>query len=317
MGKTRFINPHRNKIRRSFWDVILWQSGYYDDPEKLVPAPAAFSYPMPKTPLEDQEPRALWLNHSSFLIQFNGVNLLTDPIWSDRCSPVPFFGPKRQHQPALKIDQLPDIHYVLISHNHYDHLDKASVKELFARFPGITWLVPSGVKKWFARQGIYQVIERGWWEDAELEGGFKATAVPAQHFSGRHSYDLNSTLWVGWVIEEEKTQKRLYFVGDTGYNPFDFKEIGEKWGGMDLSLIPIGSYVPRKFMSPVHIDPTDAVKIHRDVRSKLSLAMHWKTFCLSDEPMHQPPFDLYHALEKEGIDPLTFLAVEPGREVNW
>jgi N-acyl-phosphatidylethanolamine-hydrolysing phospholipase D len=130
----------------------------------------------------------------------------------------------------------------------------------------------------------------------------KATAVPTQHFSGRHPRDINQTLWAGWVVEffrKDKPFKRLYFVGDTGYNPIDFKNIGKKWDYMDLSLIPIGTYLPR------------------EVNSRLSLGMHWKTFHLSDEPLHQPPYDLLIALQKDGIDPSTFLAVEPGFYINW
>lgn len=317
MVKQRFINPHKEKIRRSLWDVVLWRSGYYDDPHKLIPAPRDFAYPMPPRNLDPAEPSAIWINHSSYLIKMGGKVFLTDPIWSNRCSPFPFVGPRRRHPAGIAIDALPKIDYVLISHNHYDHLDRKSVKKLHAQFPDITWLVPLGVRKWFLRQGITRVEERGWWGEIHLDDGFKATAVPAQHFSGRHSYDLNWTLWAGWVVEDAKSGKRLYFVGDTGYNDHDFKLIGEHWKTMDLSLIPIGSYVPRKFMSPVHIEPADAVKIHKEVGSLLSLAMHWKTFCLSEEPMHQPPFDLYHALKKEGLDPVKFLAVEPGYEVNW
>jgi N-acyl-phosphatidylethanolamine-hydrolysing phospholipase D len=267
----------------------------------------------------------MWINHSTFLIKVENVHILTDPIWSQRCSPVSFFGPKRRHPPALALKTLPKIDYVLISHNHYDHLDKKTVLELFALYPDITWLVPLGVQSWFTKLGISKVFEHTWWESRELSNPASSlkisiTAVPAQHFSGRNTKDINSTLWVGWVVEFKKDNshsKRFYFVGDTGYNPYDFKKIGEHWQEMDLSLIPIGSYVPRKFMSPVHIEPFDAVRIHQEVKSKLSIGMHWKTFRLSDEPLNQPPYDLYLALQKEGIDPSHFLALEPGHEINW
>lgn len=267
-----------------------------------------------------------WVNHSTFLIQIEGVHILTDPIWSDRCSPLKKLGPKRHHPPPFRISELPRIDYVLISHNHYDHLDKDSVLKLFKRFPEITWIVPMGVKAWFLKKGISKILELSWWDEFSIASkshphlNLKVTAVPSQHFSGRRGYDLNQTLWVGWVVEcerQKKPLKRFYFVGDTGYNHYDFKKIGEKWGSMDLSLIPIGSYSPRKFMSPVHIDPQSAVQIHQEVGSHLSIGMHWKTFRLSDESPHQPPYDLFVSLQKRGIDPLSFLVLEPGHAINW
>jgi N-acyl-phosphatidylethanolamine-hydrolysing phospholipase D len=289
--------------------------GRYDDPESPRAPPDAFSYPLPHALWNPDAPSARWINHSTYLVEVDGVRLLTDPIWSRRCSPVQFVGPKRRHPPALSLEELPPVHAVLISHDHYDHLDKKSVLQLHRRFPRLLWLVPSGVERRLFAWGVRNVRSCSWWDAAACEE-FTATAVPAQHFSGRRGRDLNTTLWVGWVIEWPRG-KRLYFAGDTGYNPIQFKEIGARFAPVDLSLIPIGSYVPRAFMSPVHIDPAQAVKIHREVGSRLSLAMHWKTFRLSDEPMHQPPYDLFLALQREGIDPASFLAVEPGCAVNW
>lgn len=317
MARKRFANPHQEEIRRTLWDVVLWRSGVYNDLLPTPRRPKEFTYPNPSYQADRSRPCATWLNHSSFLIQVEGVRILTDPIWSQRCSPLPFFGPKRRHPVPLEVEELPKIDYVLISHNHYDHLDIKSVQRLFARFPEICWLVPTGVKSWFLRRGIKNVIESGWWDEAKLQEGIKATCVPAQHFSGRSARDLNTTLWCGWVFEVEKIKKRFYFVGDTGYNVHDFKEIGRQWKTMDLSLIPIGSYVPRRFMSPVHIEPRDAVRIHQEVGSHLSIAMHWKTFRLSDEPMLQPPYDLFLAMQEQGLDPQKFLAPEPGDVFNW
>lgn len=326
----RFINPHIQNIRRGLWDVILWKTGYYDDPHEvplLQKAPASFTYPLPPAPFNPELPSAMWINHSTTLIQIDGINILTDPIWSDRCSPFSFLGPKRRHEPSVKLEELPIIDYVLISHNHYDHLDRKSVLALHALYPEITWFVPTGVKRWFTKLGISQVIECAWWEEGFVvskrnpEVSLRATAVPAQHFSGRGGTDLNRTLWAGWVVEvhraEGKALKRLYFVGDTGYNPYDFKQIGEHWKEMDLSLIPIGTYVPKAFMSPVHIGPVDSVKIHSEVHSKLSLGIHWKTFNLSDEASNRPPYDLFLEMQKAGLDPRTFLGLEPGTPINW
>ncbi|HSW87405.1 MAG TPA: MBL fold metallo-hydrolase [Rhabdochlamydiaceae bacterium] len=322
----RFKNPHIDKIHRGLFDVILWKSGYYKDAKTWPKPPEAFTYPVPETPLNKQHPQVMWINHCTFLITIDNVNILTDPIWSNRCSPFSFLGPIRRHHPSLKLEELPKIDYVLISHNHYDHLDKNTVEWLKKKNPEITWFVPTGVKKWFTERGIEKVIELSWWEEATVkhpdnsELNIKATAVPTQHFSGRSPLDINQTLWAGWVLDfERKTRppKRLYFVGDTGYNQHDFKNIGEKFGYMDLSLIPIGTYLPIQFMSPVHIQPGDSVKIHKEVGSQLSIGMHWKTFNLSDEPLNQPPYDLLLALEKEHINPASFLALEPGRVINW
>ncbi|MBS0626690.1 MAG: MBL fold metallo-hydrolase [Verrucomicrobia bacterium] len=299
--------------------------GYFDDKADLSEMPSSFSFPLKPTSTDLTKPKALWINHSTFFIKMNGVHFLTDPIWGRRCSPLPFLGPIRKHQAPIALEDLGKVDHVLISHNHYDHLDKKTVLSLHKLYPHIKWWVPLGVKKWFTRMGINSVEELGWWESVQihcpnnLSHTLQFTAVPAQHFSGRSFKDVGKTLWAGWVVESfaPSFTKRLYFVGDTGYNPVDFKSIGNRWSHMDLSLIPIGSYVPRKFMSPVHIDPWQAVKIHQEVNSKQSIGMHWNTFRLSDEERNRPPYDLFLALKEANIDPLTFLAVPPGHEIHW
>lgn len=316
--KQRYINPHVNDTRRRLIHALGWMMGFYDDPKEHLLRPKGFLYPNPKERLDPQKPQVTWMNHSTFLIAYENLHILTDPIWSQRCSPFSFAGPKRKHLPPVSLESLPKIDYVLISHNHYDHLDKKTVLWLFYKNPDICWLVPQGVKKWFRKLGITSVIELSWWEEIRLHTSIplKATAVPSQHFSGRTLWDWNKTLWCGWVLEFNKS-KTLYFTGDTGYNSVDFKEIGNKWKSMDLSLIPIGCYVPRKFMSAVHIDPQSAVAIHQEVGSKLSVGMHWKTFGLGDEADVLPPYELFLTLEKNGIDPSTFRALEPGHAINW
>ncbi len=312
----RYINPHIGNIRRKTKDFLLWSIGFFrDHPFELVPE--GFTYPLPNREFDPNQPWAMWIGHSTYLISINGVHLLTDPIWSRRCSPVPLVGPKRKTPPPLKISQLPKIDYVLISHDHYDHLDRPTVERLHRRFPHILWIVPKGVKRWFEKQGIKRVVELDWWEEAHIDGAFKVSAVPTQHFSGRTAPHANRTLWLGYVFEDLKAKKVFYFVGDTGYNPYDFKSIGARFPKIDLSLIPIGAYSPRKFMASVHIEPRDAVNIHKDVGSIFSLGMHWKTFRLSEEPQEQPPFDLLNSLKEEKIDPATFLAPDPGIKINW
>lgn len=325
LKKKCFINPHVKPARRGFKEFLLWKIGYYDDEsdieKKLLKNLTAFH-----SHFQKEKPSATWINHSTFLVSINNVHLLTDPIWSERCSPIPFLGPKRKHLPGLPLSELPKIDLVLISHDHYDHLDKRTILSLSRKFPHICWFVPKGIKRWFDRHKISPVYEFGWWDELEItlpgqtEFKGKLTAVPAQHFSGRKGYDLNSTLWLGWVMEFDSKNlesKRCYFVGDTGYNPFDFKKIGEKFAPIDLSMIPIGAYSPRSFMETVHISPKEAVLIHKDVGSRLSIAMHWKTFCLSDEPMEDPPYELYQSLLNERIDPSEFIIVTPGHAFNW
>lgn len=323
--KGRYINPHAKEIKRSLFDVVLWKMGFYDDATPMSPIPSDFCYPVPDPQVDTQKPSVIWVNHSTFIIKVMGLTILTDPIWSKRCSPVAFLGPKRKHTPAFELEHLQSVDYVLISHNHYDHLDKKTIVKLHKLYPSICYFVPHGLKAWFTKLGIEKVYELSWWEQISLfskgqrDVQLHVSSVPAQHFSGRGLTDINKTLWTGWVVECSKgsQMKRIYFAGDTGYNPVDFASIGHKWKSMDLSLIPIGSYSPRVFMGPVHIEPIDAVKIHLEVGSKQSVAMHWKTFCLSDEEMDHPPYELYMTMCERKIDPLHFLALPPGYEVNW
>ncbi|MCK4934290.1 MAG: MBL fold metallo-hydrolase [Simkaniaceae bacterium] len=294
--------------------------GAYNDKYRPPKLPNEFAYPNPKLPINPDLPTVTWINHCTFFISINGMNILTDPIWSKRCSPLPFFGPKRIHDPAFTLDELPKIDYILISHDPYDHLDKKTVKTLIATNPNIHFIVPLGLKKWFIKLGAKQVDEFAWWEEKQVNSSIKITFVPSQHYSGRNFWNGNRSLWGGYVIDfnrEGKDNKRLYFVGDTGYNQVDFKMIGEHFKEMDLSLIPIGTYVPHKFMETVHINPSKATEIHKEVRSKLSIGMHWKTFRLSSEGEYQPPYDLFLSMKFQNLDPLNFRCVEPGQVLNW
>ena len=310
----RFINPHILDIKRKFLDLILWFFGYYAEPHKRKAPPPGFHYPDDLPPIDHKEPSAVWIGHSTFLIQVNGLVFLTDPLFSSYCSPIPIRALKRQHEPPFAIHELPPIDYVLISHDHYDHLDEKSVAKLHRRFPNIRWIVPLGLKRWFEQRGIDRVEEMDWGDVYSFDF-CRITAVPAQHFSGRGLFDQNRTLWCGFVIECR--DKTFYFVGDTGYNSVDFKEIGSRWRSIDLSLIPIGTYAPQKFMQPVHIGPDEAVQIHLQVHSRFSLGIHWKTFCLSEEPLDLPPYDLYLAMQKHKLPFSSFIPIEPGRTVNW
>jgi N-acyl-phosphatidylethanolamine-hydrolysing phospholipase D len=315
MGR-RFSNPYIKKLRRAPTDFIRWRLGHYEDLMPMISSPKDFVYPASSNCIKEGEPKLTWINHCTFMIECQGVRLLTDPIWNQRCSPLPFIGPKREHPPAIELDKLPNIDLVIISHNHYDHLDQFTIKKLLKRFPNIQFVVPVGVKKWFEKRGIYRITELAWWEEKHLDIGIKVIGVPAQHNSGRTPFDFNKTLWMG-VVMKFLNDKTCYFVGDTAYNPYDFKNIGQAFEKIDLCLCPIGTYRPGRFMRTVHSNPEDAVNIHMDVGAKMSVAMHWKTFRLSEEGIEDPPYQLYREMEKKGLDPSAFIPLEPGREINW
>ena len=187
-------------------------------------------------------------------------------------------GPKRKHDPHIRIEDIKNLDFVLISHNHYDHLDYPSVKRVYKRFPAVTFIVPMGLKKWFVKRGIDRVVELDWWQDVNFcakkdSPQIEITAVPAQHHSGRGFFDANKSLWVGFVVKvKHKGEKKcFYFAGDTAYNDHDFKNIGSRFRNIDLSICPIGTYVPKTFMETVHLSPKGAVTIHKDLKAKLSL----------------------------------------------
>ncbi|MBS0623431.1 MAG: MBL fold metallo-hydrolase [Verrucomicrobia bacterium] len=315
-----YINPHQKELKRGFIHYLLWQFGYYKDKELLEPIPEGFTFPNPLCQLDADQPQVMWVNHSSYWLRLAGKNFLVDPIWSSRCSPCSFIGPSRHHPTSLTLEELGRVDYVILSHNHYDHLDKKTVLLLHHLYPNITWIVPYKLKKWLIktlpRLERGWVIELKWWEQFQSEE-FTFTAVPAQHFSGRGLFDRNRTLWMGCVVESTRENKRFYFAGDTGYNPHDFKKIGERFVSMDLSLLPIGVYTPRKFMQPVHINPDEAVQIHQDVGSKLSIGGHWGTFKLSSDCITRPPYDLLCALEKKNCSWENFRVLCPGQKINW
>jgi N-acyl-phosphatidylethanolamine-hydrolysing phospholipase D len=314
MRHSSFINKHVENLHRSLWDALLWKLGHYDDPIPFAPPPSDFRYPASPPFFSIEKPHAVWIGHSTYLFQVDGICILTDPVWDLYCSPLPIKLLRRKNAPAIPLSDLPPIDIVLISHNHYDHLDAKTVKTLNKLYPQIEWVVPEGLSSWFLRRGIKRVTELSWWKKKLLKNS-QITAVPTQHFSGRGLFDQNRTHWNGYVIEAPS--KTIYFVGDTGYNAYDFKSIGEKFSKIDLSLIPIGTYSPKEFMKPVHIGPYEAVQIHQDVNSRLSLGMHWNTFCLSEEPMNRPPYDLYLAMKEKNLSFPSFLPIDIGVYINF
>ncbi len=306
-----FRNPHLPE-RGRFLDFLRWRLGLGPREEAAWSADGSAYCPRVRAPnlnhLHHPDPARLtvtWIGHSTFLVQTGGLNILTDPIFSERASPVAFVGPKRVVPPGVPFEQLPPIHVAIISHNHYDHLDARTIARLG---PQTHYFVPLGLAKWFQNQGLNRVTELDWWESASF-GPLRFQAVPAQHFSLRTLWDANETLWCGWVLEGPAG--RVFFTGDTGYSP-DFREIGRRLGPMRLSLIHLGGYRPRWFMQPMHCNPREAVRIHQDVGSQQSIGMHWGTFPLTDEPLGEPPHLLGQALKEAGIPASEFTVLDFG-----
>ncbi len=234
-----------------------------------------------------------WVGHSTFLIHIGGRTILTDPVWGDRASPVTWAGPRRWRPPAVDFAALPPVDAVLISHDHYDHLDRPTVLRLAERYPDARWFCPLGVERWLRARGVGDVVERGWWDSADWpDGPGTVTCVPARHFSGRRPYMRDATLWCGWVVR--MGSRCIYFVGDSARHP-EFGEIGRRLGPFDAVLMPIGAYEPEWFMGAVHMNPEDAVGAYGDIAARtgafhpLLVGMHWGTFQLTDEPMDEPP----------------------------
>ncbi|MBX9765870.1 MAG: MBL fold metallo-hydrolase [Bdellovibrionales bacterium] len=287
----------------------MWNRQKAEWPDWIEQQPVA----VPVAEVTGDKMRVTFINHSTYLIQADGKNYLTDAIWSDRCSPVSFAGPKRHRPPAIPFDQLPQIHGVFISHNHYDHLDLPTLKRLEEKFHP-TFYVGLRVKKLLSSEGFLHVEELDWWESRDLPSGRKVHFVPAQHFSGRGLNDRNGTLWGGFVIEVQGGV--VYFAGDTGYGSF-FQQIRDRFPRIHLALLPIGAYEPRWFMSPVHMNPEDAVKAHIILKPALSLGMHFGTFQLTDESIEAPLLNLYEALTKHGLSPAEFRAPVFGEPLDF
>ena len=228
-------------------------------------------------------PTLTWVGHATLLVQIAGVNVLTDPQWSERASPLSFAGPRRFMPPALAFEALPPVHVVVISHDHYDHLDVATVRRLAASYHP-RFFVPLGMKAWFADLGITDDDELDWWEERTVRG-VTVTFVPAHHWSQRAPWDTNRRLWGSWVLSG--SDRRLYFPGDTAY--FDgFTEIAARVGPIDVAALPIGAYLPAVIMKPSHLDPRQALDAFADLRARVMVPIHFGTFDLAEEPLEEP-----------------------------
>jgi L-ascorbate metabolism protein UlaG (beta-lactamase superfamily) len=261
-----------------------------------------------------------WIGHSTALWQIGGLNILTDPQFSERASPLSFAGPKREVPLPFQLQELPHIDVVLISHNHYDHLDLPTVQALAAQPAGPPlFVVPLGIDLWLREQGIASSRALDWWDRVELpaQGGpVTVHLVPVQHWSSRTPWDRNRVLWGGFVVQGRVAGRAysMFHTGDTGYS-LDFQVIGARFGGFDFSQIAVGCYLPRWFMKVQHVDEDEAVRIHLDVKSRRSMGVHWGTFRLCDDPIESPLDGLPKAREQHGVPAEAFMLPAIGQTV--
>lgn len=321
-----FVNNDIGTVTKSFADVLrLFSERDFFGPGQPPPQPTPMVQPelaaLKANALAGtaMKPSATWIGHATVLVQAGGLNVLTDPMFSERASPVSFIGPKRQRPPGVALADLPHIDAVVVSHNHFDHLDRDSVRALAKQAGGPpVFLVPLGQAAWFADQGIAGAVELDWWQSHRI-GAVEFFLTPVQHWSGRSLTDRNQTLWGGWAVFAPDFQ--WYFAGDTGWTG-DFRRTRERFAerqtsaGFDLALIPIGAYEPNWFMQPQHVNPREAVALHQEVRARHSIAVHWGTFDLSSEALDQPPRDLAAARQAAGLPDDAFEALAIG-QTRW
>jgi len=307
-----FFNPEPTirgggKKRRGFFSLLRsrWRkdAAWATWPKRVENA----THPPPGPP-----PTVTFIGHSSFLIHLPGLTLLTDPVFSRRCSPSQWVGPKRVRAPAVPLDKLPPIDLILLSHNHYDHMDVRALRRIRRRFPDAAIVTTLGNAAFLARKGLPDAVELDWWQGFAL-GDTTITATPARHFAARTLWDRNETLWGGFWLEHQGM--KLYFAGDTGYTKF-FAAIRARLGAPDLALLPIGAYEPRWFMGPVHMNPEDAVMALKDLQARRAVGMHYGTFQLTAEEIDAPQRDLATALHAAGIGRERFRALDVGETLD-
>jgi len=308
-GSRFYHNDSSNSLKSII--KMLWTMNPPEWPEWINDPPQ----PTPPKRVENGRLRVTFINHATVLLQLDSLNILTDPIWSKRSSPVSWVGPKRVRNPGVAIEDLPVIDIILISHNHYDHLDLPTLRKLTKKHnPKI--LVGLGVKKLLESEGFNNVVEMDWWHEFNFNNSTtKITFVPSRHASGRGICDKDKTLWGGFVVEGNSG--RIYFAGDTGYGSF-LKEINKRFDDFRLAILPIGAYEPRWFMEKEHMNPEDAVRAHQLLNVQQSLGMHFGTFSgHTDETINQHEKDLLKALIKHNIEISKFWVLKfgEGRDV--
>lgn len=314
-----FVNSDGKTISKPLSELLQWYRERFG--KELPPPPGQFMASYEAFPVQDfqadvlkkySDKTATWLGHASVMLRVNGFSVLTDPHFSERAFPVQWAGPKRKVRSPITVDRLPAIDVVVISHSHYDHMDRDTLIGIAQRQPDTLFLVPLGVEKTLQSWGIHNSKALDWWESHTVKNT-RLTLVPAYHWSARTLLDRNKTLWGGWSVEHPDL--KFYFSGDTGYSK-DFEEIGKRLGPFDFSAIAVGAYEPRWFMKAQHVNPDEAVQIHKDVKSSRSIGVHWGTFELTDEALDQPIGDLKQALKKQNVNPDEFLLLEAGETIN-
>ncbi|HUF26633.1 MAG TPA: MBL fold metallo-hydrolase [Gemmatimonadaceae bacterium] len=310
----RFRNPWPGAEPATYLDFLRWQVGrrvrqeVVRGPAWPRPSVAAPAFATPRAATERL--LATWVGHSTVLLQIGGANVLTDPIWANRASPLGFAGPRRMVRPGVELNSLPPIDLVAISHNHYDHLDEQTVRLLSSRHPEARWIVPLGLGPFVTRLGARNAREMDWWEERDV-GAVRVGCTPAQHHSARGLGDRGRSLWCGWTFAAGG--RRVFFAGDTGHHP-EFAAIGARFGPFDLTMIPIGAYEPRWFMRSVHMNPEEAVQAHLAASPPGTpmLAIHWGTFRLTDEPPGEPPVRAARAWAAADLAPETLWVLGHG-----
>jgi L-ascorbate metabolism protein UlaG (beta-lactamase superfamily) len=300
----RFFNPV-GSTGRSFAEVRRWRRT--SSPKPWPQWVENRARPAPPARLAPGEIALTFVNHITFLVQFRGLNVLTDPVYSQRVSPFTSIGPKRVRDPGLPFEDLPAIDLVLVTHNHYDHLDMPTLVRL-QRTHSPCFVTSLGNKALLESFGLRSVQELDWWQQASVPNA-QVTMTPARHWSARSPRNRNSTLWGGFVVEAD--DRRLFFAGDTGYGAH-FREVRDRCGPLDLCLLPIGAYEPRWFMEEQHMNPDDAVRAHLDLGTELSVGTHFGCFRLTDEGIDDPVVDLATARRKYALAPQAFQVLETG-----
>lgn len=303
---TKFHNPTMTtEYSPGFSDVFrMAREGRPKWPEHVE----NLGIPRPNEELGPDDIGLTFVNHATFLIQFPGLNILTDPVWSDKVGPISWLGMKRVRAPGIKLEELPKIDVIVISHNHYDHLDIETLIKLNERFsPKV--LVPLGDKALIESIGFKDVQELDWWTSVEIKPNTLITFTPTQHSSRRGLFDLDKSLWGSYFIQHRG--RSVYFGGDAAYSTH-YVDIKKRLGSPDVALLPIGDYLPRWFMQPIHMNPAEAVAAHKDLGARLSIAMHFETFQNSAVTIDQPLKDLHEATKKEELSQDRFIALEVG-----
>jgi L-ascorbate metabolism protein UlaG (beta-lactamase superfamily) len=310
---TRFYNQNREiNGRKSLLEVLKWKCGEKETEEEIERPQAATILSLPSTIPKD-EAVITFINHATALIQLEGLTVLTDPVFSEYLGPFSFIGLGRYQKPGLDLNDLPKIDLVIISHNHYDHLDLPSIKRILERDNPL-FVVPLKNGSLLQEVGVQKIIELDWWQGHTLHPKHKVFLTPAQHWSARGLFDSSEALWGGFLIISDEI--KVFFSGDTGYARH-FEEIYQRFGAMDVSLLPIGCYKPRWFMRDVHMDPDDAVKAHLDLHSALSMGIHFGTFKLADDGVNQPVVDLDLALKNREVSSSQFIAPLNGETLYY